>query len=214
MQQASTAATAVSVCGPDGGRHVDIGLQLEGGQGLARGMRHVRRALRGALAAPLAGELLLVHGSGLIPHLDVARGERLAAGKMSAWVLDTPLAEYSRSTEAFVARRVTRQIFATVVSGSRSPWAAAGLSIVERPTHSLSTSVSKLCFGIARAEDGKYDRTIMFLLLEPASIGRYNRALRMRSPLGLSRGPCVPTVRRRQAVLCRACGIQFVHLGT
>ncbi len=115
MQQASTAATAVSVCGPDGGRHVDIGLQLEGGQDLAQGMRHMRRALRGALAAPIAGELLLVHGSGLIPHLDVARGERLAAGKMSAWVLDTPLAEYSRSTEAFVARRVTRQIFATVV---------------------------------------------------------------------------------------------------
>ena len=68
---------------------------------------------------------------------------------MSVWVLVVPLAEYSRSTAAFVACRVTRQIFATIVWGSRLPRAAAGLSITERPTHSPSTSVSKLRFGMA-----------------------------------------------------------------
>ena len=52
---------------------------------------------------------------------------------MSVWVLVVPLAEYARSTEAFVACRVTRQIFATIVSGRRFPRAAAGLSRAANP---------------------------------------------------------------------------------
>ena len=73
--------------------------------------------------------------------LPLPRGGRVAADT------GTPLAEYSRSTAAFVVCRVTRQIFATMVSGSRLP--RAGLSITERPTHSPSTSVSKFRFGMA-----------------------------------------------------------------